>query len=174
VGSDWCLRGPADAPHPHVSTGEAAIESTVDFLIGEWNVVRHISDYRTGRVGSFRGTATFVAETGLAGRVLGYHERGELRFGGHAGPATRTLLYRDLADGSVDVRFADGRQFYRLDLRGGPWSACHPCGADEYLVKAARLSPDSFTETWKVAGPAKDYELVTTYTRTAARTKAGG
>jgi hypothetical protein len=155
-------------------------------------VVRHISDYRAGVVGLFRGTATFqpvagdaaaglagepdpgLAGTGPARRVVAYHERGELRFGLHTGPASRTLLYRDLADGSADVRFADGRQFYRLDLRAGPWSARHPCRADEYQVTATRLSLDSFTETWRVAGPAKDYELATTYMRTAARAEAGG
>ncbi len=108
---------------------------------------------------------------GPDGRVLAYDEHGELRFGSHRGPASRSLLYRDLADGSADVRFADGREFYRLDLRSGTWSAEHPCRADQYLVTVTRLSPDSFTEAWRVSGPAKDYELTTTYTRAAATSR---
>ena len=99
----------------------------MDFLSGEWNVVRHISDHLTGEVGVFRGQASFQrCPDGLA---LTYREQGELRFRGHRGPASRSLLYRELADGSADVRFADGREFYRLDLRSGTWSAEHPCRA---------------------------------------------
>jgi hypothetical protein len=155
--------------------------STADFLYGNWNVVRRISDRRTGQVGLFRGQASFVpgaaslaGEVGPAGeqgpadpggRVLAYQEHGELRFGGHCGPASRSLLYRDIGDGSVDVRFADRREFYRLDLRYGSWHAEHRCRADHYVVTVTRLGPNSFTETWQVSGPAKDYELRTTYLR---------
>jgi hypothetical protein len=153
----------------------------MDFLRGDWNVERQISDHRTGQVGFFRGRASFrsgaaelTQESGQAGepgqaepdgQVLAYQEDGELRFGSHRGPASRSLLYLGLADGSADVRFADGREFYRLDLRSGACSARHPCRADQYLATVTRLSPDSFTETWRVVGPAKDYELTTTYTR---------
>jgi hypothetical protein len=34
-----------------------------------------------------------------------------------------------------------------------------------YQVMVTLLSPDSYTETWRVTGPSKDYELQTTYTR---------
>jgi Family of unknown function (DUF6314) len=160
----------ADQPSPARRT--AGEGSTVDFLDGDWNVVRHISDHQTGEVGEFRGQASF--RRCPDGLVLSYHEHGELRFGSHRGPANRSLLYRELADGSADVRFADGREFYRLDLRSGTWSAEHPCRADHYRVTVRRLSPDSFCETWRVTGPAKDYELATTYTRTACQQRAGG
>ena len=114
-------------------------------------------------------------EPGLSGRVLAYRERGELRFGSHRGPASRCLLILDLGDGTADVRFADGREFYRLDLRSGACQAAHPCRADQYLVTVTQLSEDSYTETWRVAGPDKDYELVTNYTRAGikAGTRAG-
>ena len=149
-----------------------AVGSTVDFLAGDWTVVRRISDHRIGQVGSFRGEASFqpcaaapAAVASLGGLVLAYQEHGELRFGAHRGPASRSLLYRDLPDGSADVRFPDGREFYRLDLRWGSWSAQHPCRDDQYLVTATWLGPDSFAETWRAEGPAKHYELATTYTR---------
>jgi Family of unknown function (DUF6314) len=176
------IRHQVGADHPPLARGTAGEGSTVDFLAGDWNVVRHISDHRTGEVGEFRGQASFQrCAAGLAeqtapagqrnradpgGLALSYREHGELRFAGHCGPASRSLLYRDLGDGGADVRFADGREFYRLDLRSGTWSAEHPCRADHYLVTVRRLSPDSFCETWRVTGPAKDYQLVTTYTRT--------
>jgi hypothetical protein len=188
-----------DAPSPPRSPGQGLAGSTAEFLSGDWNVVRRISDYRAGEVGSFRGKASFrPQEAGLPGAavgahdvdrnhdsdhnekpgqprpVLAYSEHGELRIGGHRGPASRSLLIRDLADGTADVRFADGREFYRLDLRSGTCQAVHPCRADEYRVTVTRLSPDSYTETWRVAGPAKDYELATTYSRAASDAGTGG
>jgi Family of unknown function (DUF6314) len=156
------IRRQVGAGQPPPARGTAGQGSTVDFLYGDWNVVRHISDHLTGAVGVFRGQASFSRD----GLALTYCEHGELQFGGHCGPASRSLLYRELADGSADVRFADGREFYRLDLRSGTWSAEHPCRADRYRVTVRRLSPDSFAEIWRVTGPAKDYELAATYTRT--------
>jgi hypothetical protein len=142
--------------------GESAAR-TIEFLRGDWDVERLIRDRRAGQDGAFHGTARFRATADT--QVLEYTEDGELRFGSHHGPARRQLIYRGRADGAADVRFADGREFYRLDLRAGAWQADHPCRADSYHVVITRLSPDSFTETWQVAGPDKDYELATTYRR---------
>ncbi len=191
VSSDGSNRhqcGLDSAPPAPRSAGQALAGSTADFLSGDWNVVRRISDHRTGQVGSFRGEASFHpcpagllggagisleverdAQPGQTGRVLAYRERGELHLGSHRGPASRSLLLRDLPDGTADVRFADGREFYRLDLRSGTCEATHPCRADQYLLTVTRLSADSYTETWRVAGPAKDYELTATYTRTGGQ-----
>jgi Family of unknown function (DUF6314) len=147
---------------------QAPVDSTVDFLSGDWNVERRICDRRGGRVGSFRGTASFRScpEPG-SGHTLAYVESGELSLGSHRGPAGRSLLVVDAGDGTADVRFADGRDFYRLDLRSVSCTAAHPCKADLYGVTVTRLSADSYAETWRVTGPEKDYELRTTYTRTA-------
>jgi Family of unknown function (DUF6314) len=148
---------------------------TIEFLRGDWDVERRITDRRAGLDGVFTGTGRFRAAAGFpaapgsppaAGAlVLDYTEDGELRFGRHCGPARRSLIYCGRADGAADVRFADGREFYRLDLRAGTWHADHPCRADRYHVTVSRLSPATFTETWQVAGPDKDYELETTYRR---------
>jgi hypothetical protein len=185
VGSNWRQAGAADPAQADIAAGQVLPASNAEFLSGDWTVLRRIRDHRSGQTGSFRGEASFrpcaarsVRQAGrtsgpAAGdaddRVLAYHEHGELQFGGHRGPASRSLLYRELADGSADVRFADGREFYRLDLRRGTWRAGHPCRADTYQVSVTRHGADSFTETWHVAGPDKDYELITTYTRTGAR-----
>jgi hypothetical protein len=135
-------------------------------------VDRRIRDWRAGQDGSFRGTARFRASADGCG--LEYTEDGDLRFGSHHGRAQRRLIYRGRADGAADVRFADGREFYRLDLRDGGWQAEHPCRADSYHVTTRRVSPDSFTEIWQVAGPGKDYELETTYRRITDRGIAEG
>jgi len=135
----------------------------MDFLRGDWAVQREIRDWRADQAGEFCGTARFRPTAD--GRVLDYAEDGELHFGSHRGPARRRLLYCGRSDGGVDVRFADGREFYRLDLRPGTWEADHPCRADRYHATFSRLSADAFTETWQVAGPDKDYELRTVYRR---------
>lgn len=106
----------------------------------------------------------------LDGRVLDFTEHGELRFGGHRGPASRALVYHGRSDGGADVRFANGREFYRIDLSYGGSQAAHPCHSDRYVVTVTRLSPDTFSEVWRVTGPAKDYDMTTVYTR-AGRTR---
>lgn len=147
IGPDWPLTG-----------------TTQDFLRGSWRADRELADHRSGQPGSFLGLAIFTAEGADAG-LLAYHERGELRFGQHHGPASRSLLYRPRPDGSAEVLFADGRPFYLLDLRTGYWQAEHPCGADHYLVTVHVLGADSLTEHWRAFGPEKDYSMTTRLTR---------
>jgi hypothetical protein len=132
--------------------------TAAEFLRGRWRVRRRIVDHRSGVEGEFAGTAEFDD-------TLTYREEGELTFGGHRGPASRSLRYVDLGAHMLDVKFADGRDFYRLDLGDGGWTAEHPCRADTYVVAGRITGPDSFTEHWHATGPAKDYELTTTYER---------
>jgi hypothetical protein len=149
---------------------------TLGFLLGDWNVARQVLDFRAGRSGSFRGKASFVPAAGGADRAeiasgrepVNYREDGEFSFGEHRGPAFRRLIYRARQDGGADVQFADGREFFRLDISAGTCQADHPCREDSYHVTVARLGPDRFTETWRVTGPEKDYEMTATYTRTGS------
>lgn len=163
--------GPACAP-PSAGVAGSDGGQTIEFLRGDWDIERRIRDRRAGQDGVFSGRACFRATPDYQatddGQVLEYSEDGELQFGGHSGPARRSLIYRGRADGVADVQFADGREFYQLDLRLGSWQADHPCRADRYHVTVTRLSPDSFTEIWQVAGPDKDYQLETTYRRVTA------
>jgi len=135
---------------------------TLGYLAGDWDVVREIADHRSRQAGEFRGQASFRPVTS---GVLDFAEEGELRFGGHRGPASRSLQFRGVADGGADVRFADGHAFFRLDLRSGSCRAVHLCRADRYAVTVTWLSPDCFTEIWRVTGPDKDYDMTTVYTR---------
>jgi hypothetical protein len=171
----------------HVSCDVAGLPldtGTLGFLRGHWLLAREISDHRTRRTGTFIGRASFLPSDAAAGSGrlaeaaeleapgqdpgarLAYREQGELTLGGHRGPAWRELILLGTRDGAADVLFADGRGFYRLDLRSGYWQARHPCAEDSYLVTVTVLGADSFTESWRVLGPAKDYTMTATLTRT--------
>jgi len=141
------------------------------FLRGRWHLERHLADQLTGICGTFTGDAEFAATGDRS--VLRYTERGELRFGGHAGPAFRSLVCMGLPGGAVDVRFADGRPFYRLDLASGRWRAKHVCaGRDDYVVTFQVLSPDLLEERWRAVGPGKDYVTTTVLERMAVSSPA--
>jgi hypothetical protein len=144
---------------------------TLAFLRGTWHLDRRLADYRTGCRGTFTGEAEFMVTSEPA--VLAYTERGQLRFGGHAGAAFRNLIFRGLPGGAADVRFADGRPFYRLDLASGRWRAKHVCaGRDDYVVTYRVLSPDLVEERWRAAGPDKDYVTITVLERIAVSSQA--
>jgi hypothetical protein len=139
------------------------VPDTLAFLRGRWRLERRLDDHRSGVCGTFTGDAEFAATDDPA--MLRYEERGELRFGGHAGPATRSLVCLGRPGGVVDVRFADGREFYVLDLRSGQWTARHGCGADEYVVSYQVRAAGRLEECWHVTGPLKAYDTVTTLNR---------
>jgi hypothetical protein len=139
------------------------VPDTLAFLRGRWRLERLLDDQRSGVRGTFTGDAEFAATEDPA--ALRYEERGELRLGDHTGPARRALLLRGLPDGAVDVRFADGREFYVLDLRSGHWTARHDCGADDYVVSYLVRAAGWLEERWHVTGPSKAYETVTNLRR---------
>jgi hypothetical protein len=151
-------------PYRTASPGTMAVPDTLAFLRGRWRLERRLDDHRSGVCGTFTGEAEFAATDDPA--VLRYEENGELRFGGHTGPARRVLLLRELPDGAADVRFADGREFYVLDLRSGQWTARHGCGADSYVVSYLVRAPSLLEERWHVTGPSKAYDIVTELRRT--------
>jgi hypothetical protein len=136
---------------------------TAAFLRGAWSVERQLTDHRSGVRGSFTGRGEFLATADPA--VLRYAERGDLRFGDHRGPASRALLYRARPGGAADVRFADGREFYRLDLCSGLCTVRHDCGQDRYVISHLVRGADWLEERWQVSGPRKAYDGVTTLRR---------
>jgi len=140
---------------------------TLALLLGRWAVTRDVDDHRTGEHARFDGTATIEEARAGSDLVATYDESGELVVADRRTPATRRLGYGARGDGSLDVRFADGRHFVDLDLRSGAWEAHHPCAPDAYLVETLVLSPTSFEERWTVRGPAKSYDALTTYERVA-------
>ena len=141
------------------------VPDALAFLAGTWRIERRITDHALGVGGSFTGLARWVPSAG----ELAYAEQGELSFNGHRGPASRSLIYRGRPDGTADVLFADGRYFYHLDPAPGRWQARHDCGRDVYELSARRLGAGSFEERWRVRGPGKDYEIMTTLVRAEDR-----
>lgn len=162
------------------------LSDTLAFVRGGWRIERVLVDHRSGTNGTFTGSALLDGasheeprstheelpstheEPRSTGAELRYFEHGELRFGGHTGSATRSLAYQGLPDGTVQVRFADGRPFYLLDLRSGQWRAEHLCGEDRYEVTHLVLAADLMEERWRVLGPDKDYQSVSTLARLPA------
>ena len=153
-------------PYRTPPRGTMPVPDTLAFLHGRWRLERRLDDHRSGVRGTFAGEAEFAVTDDPA--VLCYEERGELRFGMHAGPARRALLLRGLPDGAADVRFADGREFYVLDLRPGRWTARHGCGEDTYVVSYLVRADGWLEERWHVTGPRKAYDSVTTLRRLGA------
>ena len=160
------------------------VTDTLAFAAGHWRIERVLADHRSGTQGRFTGSATLsepvpsepvlsqpaLSEPDEPGPAppwpaLCYLETGELHFGTHSGPATRNLRYQGRTDGTVEMRFADGHLFYRLDLRSGRCEAVHQCRADRYEITYLALSEDAAEERWQVHGPAKDYHATATLIR---------
>lgn len=151
------------------------VTDTLAFVRGGWHLDRVLTDYRTGTEGWFTGAALVapappdpLEPPGGPPEQPGewrYTEHGELRFAAHTGPASRQLRYQARPDGTVAVRFADGRPFYVLDLRTGQAQAEHGCGPDHYLLSHRVLAADLLEEEWRVRGPAKDYRAITRLAR---------
>ncbi len=126
---------------------------------GLWTVTREIEDRRAGRPGSFTGLARLTP----AGDGLAYAEEGRLRLGtGPAVAASRRHLWRR-ADAAIEVLFEDGRPFHRFDPTEGAPSAVHDCPPDAYRVRYDFTSWPLWRTEWRVAGPRKDYVMVSAY-----------
>ena len=65
----------SDRPSQSAASGEPQVRGwngrTADYLHGDWNVVRRISDHRTGQAGLFRGQASFRPCAAESGREAG-------------------------------------------------------------------------------------------------------
>ena len=142
--------------------------STLTFLLGTWDVARMIEDHKLGTCRSFVGTAVLreiPADCRVVRPQASYTELGVLRFGTHQGEARRLLELRQSNKSTVMFFFADGRPFTDLDLSAGTWESTHFCGKDCYEITTFVLSHDVLQERWKVRGPTKNYDAMTTLKR---------
>ncbi len=153
------------------------LSDTLAFLLGTWQLERAIVDHRAGSSGAFVGEANLVDGRGAGSsgppERARYEEAGQLRIGAYRGPARRSLVYVRLDNGSVLLCFSDGRPFIDLDLSTGACRRLHGCGEDRYEIEVSVRSGDVIEERWRVRGPQKDYEAVTTLSRRIARRIAG-
>ena len=132
------------------------------FPFGCWQLDRVLLDRRCSIGGKMRGEAHFSP----IGNSLFYHERGALVFGTHSGPAEQSYSYSfPHGRASASVRFRDGREFHQLDLSEGRSIVSHACGDDVYEGSFVALDETRWQSMWKVAGPRKDQEVRTLYTR---------
>lgn len=147
------------------------VPDVLAYLAGAWQVERTAQDVAGNAEGRFTGTTVFswAADGGLL-----HHESGTFTWRGTPRPAERTLLFLPGKDpATAHVQFADGRPFHDLDLRTGHHFADHPCALDLYRGEFTVYDADRWRTRWRVAGPAKDLILTTSYTRhgpTAPRT----
>lgn len=139
------------------------------FLSGAWRFSRRIHDHRGGGgTTAVEGTASWLEDASDAG-LLRFEERGSLAVAGAPPVETRAAYTWKLSGGgAASVFFADGRAFHDIDLSTG---ACvdvrHVCGGDTYVgsFSATADTPPGLVVTWRVRGPAKDYESVTSFSR---------
>lgn len=132
------------------------------FLSGSWQIDRSVVDRRHSIPGKFHGHAHFTP----AGSSLLYEERGTLNFGAHHGPAEQRYRYDfDATNARAIVSFRDGREFHELDLSNGPALVAHACHPDLYRGRFTVLGPMQWKSAWNVAGPRKEQDILTLYTR---------
>ncbi|MGY0066270.1 DUF6314 family protein [Streptomyces sp. QTS137] len=144
------------------------VPDALAFLRGSWRVTRTVRDLASGDLGRFGGT-TFFGPSEDGGLL--HQESGAFTWQGVTRPAERTLRFLPVTSsgsrpgGAVDVRFADGRPFHRLDLSAGRYVADHPCSADLYRGEFTVRDEDHWRTVWRVRGPVKDLVLDTGYVR---------
>lgn len=131
---------------------------------GRWRIERDIEDVLAARTGRFEGEASFdPVPDGLA-----YRETGTLTFAGAAPmAASRSYLWRDGGAGTIDVLFADGRFFHRIDAQEPRPAALHDCAPDTYRVSYDFRPWPRWQAEWRVTGPRKDYAMLSRYVRFA-------
>ena len=132
------------------------------YLSGRWQLDRFLQDRRHSISGELRGQAHFSS----AGDALLYHERGRLNFGAHEGLAEQSYSYEfPNGIGRAFVRFRDGRAFHDLDLQQGQSVVSHACDPDFYEGHIVAIDGQHWQSSWTVAGPRKDLQIITLYTR---------
>lgn len=144
------------------------MNETFRLLLGSWAIERSIENHLTGESGSFHGVGTFTDScrcSSIDSQHARYSEVGDHHFGGRAVSAQRQLEYICLPNNTVRACFVDGRTFYEFDLTGDARSYVHHCGADRYQITYLTVSDEIIRERWRVKGPNKSYDALTTMTR---------
>ncbi|MEM6680335.1 MAG: DUF6314 family protein [Pseudomonadota bacterium] len=138
-------------------------DATAAYFRGEWAMTRIIQNVAEGVIGEFWGESRYdpmEEEDALLCR-----EAGVLRFKGQDYHADRSSIWSFPTPGRVVVRYTDGRPFHDFPLTEP--MAEHVCGEDSYKVSYA-FAEHSWRTVWEVAGPRKDYSMITEYRRIEA------
>ena len=124
---------------------------------GRWQLRRRIRDFGPGPDGTFVGEARLTP----GGPGLRYEETGLLTLGGARVEGRQSYLWHQAGE-EISVSFPDGRFFHRIGPGPAP-GALHLCDPDTYRGAYDFRDWPVWTLTWRVTGPRKDYESVTTY-----------
>jgi hypothetical protein len=128
---------------------------------GDWTLTRRIKDARAGATGHFEGEARFQAAPG----GLSYLEEGRLTFGAAAPMAATRRYFWRAAGTAIEVDFADGRFFHAFQTDVDRPEAAHHCAPDKYAVRYDFSAWPAWRAEWRVAGPRKDYAMISDYRR---------
>ena len=140
-----------------------AAPATLWAFEGNWSIERVIEDHLGGPAGQFAGEAAFRR----AGQRLLYREEGTLRLGSSAPMvATRSYIWRQ-ERGWLQVDFDDGRPFHAVPLSVEDPEATHLCDPDRYEVNYDFTTWPTWSASWRVTGPRKDYTMTSRYDRHA-------
>ncbi|MEM8849660.1 MAG: DUF6314 family protein [Pseudomonadota bacterium] len=126
-------------------------------LAGRWRTVRAIRQ-ADGALLRFAGDTIWQPE----GDHMRCTETGTLGKDGQVFEARRETLWAAAADQAIDIRFADGRPFHRLDASG---QADHDCPPDIYRLCYDFSAWPRWSVRWRVTGPRKAYRALTRYRR---------
>lgn len=132
-----------------------ALKRALEDFAGRWRLEKRIS--AEGQAPArFEGHAEWVP----VAEGLAYTEHGQLWVGAAAPlEAERRYLWR----AGLAVFFDDGRFFHTVPAQGG--RAHHSCPPDKYVVDYTFETWPSFTATWHVTGPRKNYVMTALYER---------
>lgn len=128
-------------------------EDLISFLRGSWKISREIIENENGKITRAEGKASFS----MASDGLKYSDNVQL---GSNIDSFQEYLYK-IEDDQLIVCFKDTSLFYEL---GDDGYASYQCNEDNYGIEYV-FYPESFTLTYYVSGPKKDYTMITKYKR---------
>ncbi|MEM7644189.1 MAG: DUF6314 family protein [Pseudomonadota bacterium] len=131
-------------------------EDRLAALIGPWRTQRVIR-HGDGSVVRFEGETIWQPD----GTLTRCTETGTLTQGDRSFEAGRETIWIATPD-AIDIRFADGRPFHRLDATGRDR---HDCPPDLYDLHYDFSVWPGWSVRWRVIGPRKDYRALTRYRR---------
>lgn len=139
-------------------------DSIYSFLRGQWRVKRNVFDSDKNPQGLLVGLANYTPN---GNNTLAFVEKLEGLFDNHCGKAwnKQELTFQSPSDATV---FQKGEYFHKLGFDKPFTLVHHKCKQDQYLgLYVFNQKEKSFSVTWKVKGPKKNYSLRAYYEKVA-------
>ncbi|MBU2979558.1 hypothetical protein KO501_15105 [Alteromonas sp. C1M14] len=144
---------------PHDPLIKKTLPASLNDFVGNWLVTRTIVQ-NNGDKFQFVGNACFT----WCKSQLHYQETGQVTGpNGNTLLAERAYIWQQSSRNRFDVLFDDERYFHTFSV-GQPHGE-HLCGDDNYVVDYGFQSWPTWSSTWEVKGPRKDYTMHSIYQR---------